>query len=56
MMALASQLNPISLAVTLLSLTGALWPTGALAGSPNGNSEGYKLSEAIPVSCLNRTT
>lgn len=55
-MASSSQLNPISLAVTLLSVICALWPTGALAGSTNGNSEGYKLSEAIPVSCLNRTT
>ena len=43
------------MAVALLSMTGALWPTGALAGSSNGNNEGYKLREAIPVSCLNRT-
>ncbi|KAJ5931677.1 hypothetical protein N7516_006166 [Penicillium verrucosum] len=49
-----SQLSPSSAAVALLSLTGALWPTSALAGNTNDN-EGYKLREDIPVSCLNRT-
>ncbi|KGO77037.1 hypothetical protein PITC_005620 [Penicillium italicum] len=49
------QLSPSSAAVALLSLTGALWPTSALAGNSNDNSDGYKLREDIPVSCLNRT-
>ncbi|KAJ5502352.1 hypothetical protein N7463_005226 [Penicillium fimorum] len=49
------QLSSSSAAVALLSLTGALWPTSALAGNTNDNSEGYKLREDIPVSCLNRT-
>lgn len=49
------QLSPSSTAVALLSLTGALWPTSALAGNINDNNEGYKLREDIPVSCLNRT-
>jgi hypothetical protein len=49
------QLSLSSAAVALLSLTGALWPTSALAGNTNDNSEGYKLREDIPVSCLNRT-
>ncbi|CAG8890968.1 unnamed protein product [Penicillium egyptiacum] len=48
------QLSLSSTAVALLSL-GALWPTSALAGNTNDNSEGYKLREDIPVSCLNRT-
>ncbi|OQE06074.1 hypothetical protein PENVUL_c020G08366 [Penicillium vulpinum] len=50
------QLSLSSATVALLSLTGALWPTSALAGNANDNSEGYKLREDIPVSCLNRTT
>ncbi|KAI2699567.1 hypothetical protein CBS147332_8159 [Penicillium roqueforti] len=54
-MSLLRQLSPSSAAVALLSLTGALWPTNALAGSTNDNSDGYKLREDIPVSCLNRT-
>ncbi|CAG7917591.1 unnamed protein product [Penicillium olsonii] len=54
-MSMTFQLSPCAMAVALLSMTGALWPTGALAGSNNGNNEGYKLREAIPVSCLNRT-
>ncbi|KAJ5373231.1 hypothetical protein N7517_005237 [Penicillium concentricum] len=43
------QLRPSSAAVALLSLTGALWPTSALAGNTNDNNEGYKLREDIPV-------